>query len=386
MLRAILNKSWWQHPTRHQLYGHLPPITKSIQFRRARHAGHSWRIRDELISDVLLWTTTYGRAKAGLPPRTYIQQLCEDMGCIPEDLPEAMNDREKWRKSFRYIRASGTTWWWWWWWCIPASMVLFSAAITRDNTFSLKISVSKPWPSFPVCDFACFTLEISIQLFFLPIFCFLFLFVLLILVFLVLFLVAVIRRPLRFFSCLRVVLMLSWMMASPLLPSFLGTYSLSISSLGCNALCIVMSFLVLWSICWSSSFVHSKNGPGYLTRWVLQAFTLLMSYFIHRLVSSNFHVLQRYYFKNFLSPSLVWGCSLLIFPGTCKFPLISKYSFKVFHISVSWWLFTGVWVTASLLKSPGLFSVFWPSSIMMSFGWFPLVCQLPNPPGPLIIL
>ena len=28
MLRAILNKSWRQHPTRHQLYGHLPPIIK----------------------------------------------------------------------------------------------------------------------------------------------------------------------------------------------------------------------------------------------------------------------------------------------------------------------------------------------------------------------
>ena len=28
MLRAILNKSWRQHPKRHQLYGHLPPITK----------------------------------------------------------------------------------------------------------------------------------------------------------------------------------------------------------------------------------------------------------------------------------------------------------------------------------------------------------------------
>ena len=26
MLRVILNKSWRQHPTRHQLYGHLPPI------------------------------------------------------------------------------------------------------------------------------------------------------------------------------------------------------------------------------------------------------------------------------------------------------------------------------------------------------------------------
>ena len=30
MFRAILNKSWCQHPTRHQLYGHLPPITKTI--------------------------------------------------------------------------------------------------------------------------------------------------------------------------------------------------------------------------------------------------------------------------------------------------------------------------------------------------------------------
>ena len=33
MLQAILNKSWRQHPTRHQLYGHLPPITKTIQVR-----------------------------------------------------------------------------------------------------------------------------------------------------------------------------------------------------------------------------------------------------------------------------------------------------------------------------------------------------------------
>ena len=56
MLRAILNESWLQHPTRHQLYGHLPPNTKTIQARRTRHAGHCWRSRDELISDVLLWT------------------------------------------------------------------------------------------------------------------------------------------------------------------------------------------------------------------------------------------------------------------------------------------------------------------------------------------
>ena len=113
MLWAILNKSWWQHPTRHQLYGPLPPISKTIQVRWTRHAGHCWRSRDKLISDVLLWTPTYGQAKAGWPARTYIQQLCEDTGCSPEDLPEAMNDREKWQERVRDIRASGTTWWWW---------------------------------------------------------------------------------------------------------------------------------------------------------------------------------------------------------------------------------------------------------------------------------
>ena len=115
MLRAVLNKSWRQHPTRPQLYGHLPPITKTIQVRRTRHAGHCWRSKDELISDVLLWTPTYGCAKVGRPARTYIQQLCEDTGCNLEDLPEAMNDREKWRERVRDIRAGGATWWWWWW-------------------------------------------------------------------------------------------------------------------------------------------------------------------------------------------------------------------------------------------------------------------------------
>ena len=113
-MRAILNKSWQQHPTRHQLYGHLPPITKTIQVRRTRHAGHWWRSKDELVSHVLLWTPTYGQAKAGRPAQTYIHHLCEDTGCNLEDLPEAMNDREKWRERVRDIRAGGTTWLWWW--------------------------------------------------------------------------------------------------------------------------------------------------------------------------------------------------------------------------------------------------------------------------------
>ena len=48
MLRAILNKSWRQHPTRRQLYSHLPPITKTIQVRWARRAWHCWWSKDEL--------------------------------------------------------------------------------------------------------------------------------------------------------------------------------------------------------------------------------------------------------------------------------------------------------------------------------------------------
>ena len=92
-----------QHPMK--LYGHLPPITKTIKIRRTRYAGHCWRSRDKLKSDVLQWTPSQGCANAGRPAQTYIQQLCEDTG----DLPEAMNDREGWRERVRDIRTDGTT-------------------------------------------------------------------------------------------------------------------------------------------------------------------------------------------------------------------------------------------------------------------------------------
>ncbi len=52
---------------------------------------------------------THDRAKAGRPAGTYIQQLCEDAGCCPEDLPRAMNDRDKWRERVRDIRATSVT-------------------------------------------------------------------------------------------------------------------------------------------------------------------------------------------------------------------------------------------------------------------------------------
>ena len=114
--------------------------TKTIQVRRTRHAGHSWRSRDELIRDVLLWTPTHGRAKAGRPARTYIQQLCEDTGCCPEDLPRAMNDREEWRERVRDIRATSAIWWWWRLWTVHWSYLCrlyCSISLTGQETTSL---------------------------------------------------------------------------------------------------------------------------------------------------------------------------------------------------------------------------------------------------------
>ena len=87
-----------------------PPTTKTIKIRRTRHAVHCWRSRDELISNVLLRTPSHGREKAGWLAQTYIQQLCADTGCSPEDLLEVMDDREGWRERVRDIRTDTATW------------------------------------------------------------------------------------------------------------------------------------------------------------------------------------------------------------------------------------------------------------------------------------
>ena len=107
MLRVVLNKFLKQHPTKQQLYGHLLPIMNIIQIRRDRYAGHCWRSKEELISNVLPWIPSHGR-----PALTYIQQLCANTGCSTEDLPGAMDDRDEWRERVREINASSVTWWW----------------------------------------------------------------------------------------------------------------------------------------------------------------------------------------------------------------------------------------------------------------------------------
>ena len=60
MLHPILNKSLKQHPAKQQLYSHLSLISQTIQVKRTRHAGHSWRSKNDhnqhSLKDCYMWT------------------------------------------------------------------------------------------------------------------------------------------------------------------------------------------------------------------------------------------------------------------------------------------------------------------------------------------
>ena len=130
---------------------------------------------------------------------------------------------------------------------------------------------------------------------------------------------------------------LSSMLASPL-----ETYSLSMSSLGCNALYMVISFLVLWSICLSSSLVHLRKGPEYLTRDTAQVFITLIRFLLLSFVSSSFLVLLRYSFRIFSS------ISICLMVSASKMPKYSQvfvgfyyyyyyYYYLIFNFIIGFW-------------------------------------------------
>ena len=117
MLRFALNRSWKDHPANEELYGHIPPISKSLQQQRMRFAGHCWRSKEELAGDVLLWKPTHGHQPRERPKKTYIDQLMDDTGCRLEELLIAM---ERWKEGFMEYRASST-----WWWCFFVHLCFF---------------------------------------------------------------------------------------------------------------------------------------------------------------------------------------------------------------------------------------------------------------------
>ena len=105
MLRAVLNVSWKSHPTKARLYGPLPPVSHTIRLRRLTFAGHCWRSKDEIVSDLILWHPKHGRAPRGRPRKTYINQLLDDTQLQRDNIEAAMSDRETWRHLSDEVRA-----------------------------------------------------------------------------------------------------------------------------------------------------------------------------------------------------------------------------------------------------------------------------------------
>ena len=52
MLRAILNIFWRQHLTKVQLHGPIPDISTILRERRMHFAGHCWRAKQQLASEL----------------------------------------------------------------------------------------------------------------------------------------------------------------------------------------------------------------------------------------------------------------------------------------------------------------------------------------------
>ena len=131
--------------------------------------------------------------------------------------------------------------------------------------------------------------------------------------------------------------------------------------------CIFLSFRFHLFSFWQGvgdPFVSQNSREFYsshsLEMVLVCAYTIL-------LIWSNFHLLPSSQWITFSPRSHfvhLWYICL-----SCDKPfrlhIIIILLLESFYISVSWWSFTGILVTASLLKSPGHFWVFWPISIML---------------------
>ena len=116
VLHVVLNKSWKQHHTEQQLYGHSPPISQIIQDEQDMLA-HCWKSKDELISNFLLWNPTHRSTRVARPKsNAYICQHCENTRCRLEDLPRVTEEKERERERERDTVGTSCWWWWWWWW------------------------------------------------------------------------------------------------------------------------------------------------------------------------------------------------------------------------------------------------------------------------------
>ena len=106
MLRASLNKSWRRIITNEILYNGIPKISATTKEHRMKFAGHCWRSKNELASDLLLWYPNHRKRSRGRPAKTYIDQISSDTGCEREELSNAMQDRDGLRERVMKCRET----------------------------------------------------------------------------------------------------------------------------------------------------------------------------------------------------------------------------------------------------------------------------------------
>ena len=106
MLRETLGLTWEDKVTNTELYWKLLTLSSELRRRRLRFAGHCWRRKDEICSQLLLWEPTNGRRRSA-PAKTYVKLLEENTDTRKEDLPKLMGDRLLWRATLMASEACG---------------------------------------------------------------------------------------------------------------------------------------------------------------------------------------------------------------------------------------------------------------------------------------
>ena len=101
-----------------------------------------------------------------------------------------------------------------------------------------------------------------------------------------------------------------------------------------KVLCIVIYFLVLCFIRLSSSLVHFKNSPAYLTMKIVQVFIPFLRFLLQTLVSRSFLILPRFSFLIFFFISI---CPMVSVTNILKY-LQFSFSPNILTPNLVFWL------------------------------------------------
>ena len=94
LLRIAHNVDWAAHCRNSFFYGKgtIPPLDHTIAKRTLRFAGHAFRAKDQLVSDIMMFEPRPTTSKL-----SYLKTLCHLTGATKEELPGLMSDRDNWK-------------------------------------------------------------------------------------------------------------------------------------------------------------------------------------------------------------------------------------------------------------------------------------------------